>query len=80
MCSFRRATRRFSNSDNHSSNLDGVKHLRAGGTLKLLMIGVRVSQSVSAHRGCKGFCSREGGARVMGIGIWSEPVEGREAS
>jgi len=44
------------------------------------MIGSRVSQSVSAHRGRRGFWFREGAARVIVIGMWSEPVEGREAS
>ena len=71
--------RRSSDTDSHSSSFGGVGQGGGGGTLKALMIGVRVSQSVSAYRGCRGFCSREGGARVIVIGIWSEPVEGREA-
>jgi len=80
VCSWRRATRRFSDSDNHSSGFVGVGHDGAAGTLKPLMIGSRVSQSVSAHRGRGGFWFREGVARVIIIGMWSEPVVGREAS
>jgi len=48
--------------------------------MKALMSGARVSQSMSAHRGRKGFWFKEGGARVIVMGTWSEPVEGREAS
>ena len=44
------------------------------------MIGSRASQSVSAHRGRGGFWFREGAARVIVIGMWSEPAEGRDAS
>jgi len=44
------------------------------------MNGSRMSQSVSAQRGCGGFWFREGAARVIVIGMWSEPVEGRDAS
>jgi len=44
------------------------------------MIEVRASQSVSAHFRRCGFWCREGGASVIVIGIWSDPVEGREAS
>jgi len=35
---------------------------------------------VSAHRGRLGIRIREGGARFIIIGTWSEPVEGREPS
>ena len=80
MCSLRRATRRFSDSDIHSSSFAEVGHDGAAGTLKPLMIGSKVSQSVSAHRGRGGFWFTEGAARVIVIGMWSEPVEGREAS
>jgi len=52
----------------------------AAGTLKPLMMGSRVSHSVSAPRGRGGFWFREGAARVIVIGMCSEPVEGREAS
>jgi len=60
--------------------LRGVRHGGAARTLKPLTIGSRVTQSVSAQRGCGGFRFREGAARVIVIGMWSEPVEGREAS
>jgi len=76
----RRATRWFSYSDIHSSSFGGVGHDGASGTLKPLMIGSRASQSVSAHRGRGGFWFREGAARVIVIGMWSEPAEGRDAS
>jgi len=80
VCSLRRAIKRFSDSDIHSPNCRGVGHNGAAGTLKLLITGSRVSQSVSAQRGRGGFWFREGVARVIVIGMWSEPVEGREAS
>jgi len=74
------ATRRFSDSDIHSSSCGGVGHDGAAGTLKPLRIGSSLSQSVSAQRRRGGFWFREGAARVIVIGMWSEPVEGREAS
>jgi len=80
VCPLRRAIRRFSDSDNHSSSCRGVGHSGAAWTLKPLMTGSKVSQSVSAQRGRGGSWFREGAARVIVIGIWSEPVEGREAS
>ena len=55
-------------------------HDGAAGTLKPLMIGSRASQSVSAHLGRGDFWFREGVVRVIVIGMWSDPVEGREAS
>jgi len=80
VCSLRRATRQFSDSDIHSSSCGGVGHVGAAGTLKPLTIGSSVSQSLSAQRGRGCFWFREGAARVIVIGTWSEPVEGREAS
>jgi len=80
VCSLRRATRRLSHSDIHSSSFRGVGHAGAAGTMKPLMIGSRISQSVSAHRGCGGFWLKEGEARVIVIGLWSDPVEVMEAS
>jgi len=80
VCPLRRATRRFSDSDIHSSSFGGEGHDAAAGTLKPLLIGSRVSQSVSAHHGRGGFLFREGVAIGIVIGKWSEPVEGREAS
>jgi len=80
VCSLRRATRRLSDSDIHLSSFRGVGHGGAVRTLKPLIIGSRVSQSVSPHRGRGGFWVREGAARVIVIGMWSEPVEGMEAS
>jgi len=80
VCSLRRAIRRFSDSDIHASSCGGVGHDGAAGILKPLTIGSSVSQSVSAHLGRGGFWLREGAARVIVIGMWSEPVKGREAS
>ena len=80
MSSLRRATRRLSDSDIHASSFGGVRHDRAAGTLNPLMIGSRVSQSVAADRGRGGFWFREAVVRVIVIGMWSDPVEGREAS
>ena len=80
MCSLRRATRQLSDSDIHSSSVGGVRRDGPAGTLKPLMIGSSVSQSMSAHRWRAGFLFREGVARVIVIGMWSDPVEGREAS
>jgi len=80
VCSLSRATRRSSDSDIHSSSFGTVGHDGAAWILNPLMIGSRVSQSVFAHRGRGGFWFREGTARVIVIGMWSEPVEGREAS
>ena len=80
MCSLRRATSWFSDSNIHSASCAGVGHGGAAGTLKALTIGSRVSQSVSAQRGRGGVWFREGVAWVIVIRIWSEPVEGREAS
>jgi len=80
VCSLRRATNRFSDSDIHSSSFWGVGHDGPAGTLKSLMICSRVSQSVSAHLGRGGFWFKEDVARVIVIGTWSDPVEGREAS
>jgi len=80
VCSLRRATRRLSDSEIHSFNFGRVGHDGAAGPLKSLRIGFRVSQSVSAHLGRGGFWFREGVARVIVIGMWSDPVEGREAS
>jgi len=44
------------------------------------MIGVRVSQSVSAHLGRSGLWFREAGVSIIVVGILLEAVEGREAS
>jgi len=67
-------------SDIHSCSFGGVGHDGAAWTLQPLMIGSRVSQSVCAYPGRGGFRFREGVARVIVIGMWSDPVEGREAS
>jgi len=80
VCSFRRAITWFTDSDIHSSSCGGVGHGGAAGTVKPLTIGSRVARSESAQRGRGGFWLREGAARVIVIGMWSEPVEGREAS
>jgi len=48
--------------------------------MKFLMIGARVSQFVSSHLGSGGFWVRLGEARIIAIGMWSEPVAGREDS
>jgi len=52
----------------------------AGGIRKFLMRGESVSQSLSDHKGHLGLGIRVGGARLIVIGTWSEPVEGRELS
>jgi len=80
VCSLRRAPRWFRDSDIDSASFRGVGHDGAVGTRKPLIIGSRDSQSVSGHRGRGGFWLREGAARWIVIGTWSEPVEGREAS
>jgi len=80
VCSLRRAISLFSDSDIHSSSCRGVGHIGAAGTLNSLMIGSKASQSVSAQRSRGGFWLREGVARVIVIGMWSDPVDGREAS
>jgi len=80
VCSLRTATKRLSDSDIHSSSVVGVGHDGTAGTLKPVMTGSRISQSLSAHRGRGGFWFREGEARVIVIGMWSDPVEGRDAS
>ena len=80
MCSVRRATSRLSDSDIRLSSFRGVGHDGTAGTLKPLMIVSRVFHSMSAHRRRGGFWFREGVARVIIISMWSDPVEGREAS
>jgi len=64
----------------HLSGSAGEGQTGAGGTRKFLIRGDSVSQSVSDHLGCLGLWIRVGGARLIVIGTWSEPVEGREAS
>ena len=71
---------RSSDLDNHSSGCDGEGHSGGGGTLKFLMTGERVSQSVSSDRGRCGFRVAMGRARSMDIGTCLEPIEGREDS
>jgi len=80
VCSLRRVTRRFSDSDIHSSSCGGVGHDGAAGTLKAVTIGSRVPQSVSAQCGHERLWFREGVVRVILMGMWSEPVEWRVAS
>ena len=80
MGSLRRATKRFRDSDIDASSCRGVGHGGVAGTLKPLTMGSRVCQSVSAQRGLGGCWFGNGVVRVIVIGMWSEPVEGREAS
>ena len=80
MCSLRRATRWLSDCDIHSSSFGGVGDDRAAGTLKPLMMASRATESVSVHCGCGDLWFREGVARVIVIGMWSDLVEGRKAS
>jgi len=65
---------------NHLSRSTGEGQLGAGGTRKFLRGGDSVTQSVSDYLGRLGVGMRVGGARLIVIGIWSEPVEGRETS
>jgi len=48
--------------------------------MKSLMIGESSSQSVWSHRRRGGAESEDGDASSMVMGMWSEPVEGREDS
>ena len=52
----------------------------AGGTQRFLMRGDSVSQSVLDQLGRLGVGINVGGARLIVIGTWLEPVEGREIS
>ena len=69
---------RFREPASHLSRSVGERHRGTGGILNSLMTGVRVSQTVSDHRGCLGRGTRVGGARTIVISTWSEPVERRE--
>ena len=80
VCSLRGAVSLSKDPANHSSRAVGEGQTAAGGTRKFLMRGDRVSQSGSEHQGCLGLGIRVGGARLIVIGTWSEPVEGRETS
>ena len=80
MCSLRREVSLSKDLANHLSRSVGEGQSGAGGTRKVLMRGDSVSQSVSDHLGRLGVGIREGGARLIVIGTWSEPVEGRETS
>jgi len=80
VCSFRTAVSRSSDPASHISRSVGEGHGGTGGIINSLMIGVRVSQSVSDYRGRLGLGIRVGGARSIVISIWSEPVKGRETS
>ena len=80
MCSFRRAVSLSRDSANHLSRSAGEGPTGAGGTRKFLIRGESVSHSVSDHLGRLGLGIRVGWARLIVIGTWSEPVEGRETS
>ena len=45
---------------------------------KIWRRGRSVSQSVKSQQGTLGIGLSVGGARVMSMGTWSEPVEGRD--
>jgi len=67
MCSFRRAVSRSRDLASHLSRSIGGGHMGAGGILKSFMIGVRVSRSISDHRGRLGLGTRVRGARSIVI-------------
>jgi len=64
----------------HLSRSAGEGQAGVGGTRKSLMRGDSVSQSVSDHLRRLGLRIRVGVGRLIVIGTWSEPVEGRETS
>jgi len=64
----------------HMFRSTGKEQAGAGRIRKLLIRGHSVSQSVSDHLGHPGLGIRVGGARLIVIDTWSEPVEGREIS
>jgi len=80
VCSLRRAVSVSKDPANHLSRSAGEGQTGAGGTRKFLMRGDSGSQSMSDHLGRLGLGIRVGGARLIVIGTWSEPVEGRETS
>ena len=80
VCSLRRAVSLSKDPANHSSRVVGAGQTGAAGTRKFLMRGDSVSQSGSEHLGCLGLGISVGGARLIVIGTWSEPGEGRGPS
>ena len=60
--------------------LRGGAGRRGGGTLKLSIRGVRVSQSVWSHPNWWWARTEDGEGTSIVIGTWSEPVEGRGVS
>ena len=76
--SSRRAVREFSEEENHSSSWAGDGCEGAGGMQKDWRWGFRVSQLVRSQQGVLGRVFSVEGARVMRMGTWSDPVEGRD--
>ena len=78
VCSSKRAVREFSEEENQSLSWVGDRCGGAGGTQKDWRRGLRNSQLVRFQQGILGIGLSVGGARVMRMGTWSEPVEGRD--
>ena len=80
MCSLSRVVSLSNDPASHSYRSAGEGQDGAVGIQKSWMRGDSVSQSVSDDLGCLGLGIVEGAARLIVIGTWSEPVEGREIS
>ena len=72
----RRAVREFSEDENQASSWGGEGCEGAGGMQNDRRWGPRDSQLARSQQGVLGRGFPAGGARVMRMGTWSEPVEG----
>ena len=75
--SSKRAVRELSEDENQVSSWDGDGCEGAGGTQNDRRRGPRDSQSARSQQGVLGRGFSVGGERVIRMGTWSEPVEGR---
>ena len=73
----KRAVREFSEDENHASSCCGEGCGGAGGMQKDWRRGSRDSQLARSQQGVLGRGFSVGGASVIRMGTWSEPVEGR---
>jgi len=64
--------------ENHWSSWLGDEVVGGGGTILLGSLSVKLDQSALCQRGLGLSLSAEGGRRETRIGVWSNPVEGRE--
>ena len=78
VASSRRAVWVFDEDENHSLSWAGEGWGGAGGVRKATSRRRRESQSVRSQQGVLGRGVPSGGASVMRMGTWSEPVEGRD--